>query len=269
MTTAQAYQILNLSPGTSQREIEQAYRAALQTLQLQLVPGQPLAVRQQAQGRIAELKSAFELLKRTAAAGLQPAWAGRPTPPPAWPTTVPQAQPPAIPQIQPMGMPPSPPGAIPQMQPVAGFPLQPSGIPQVQPVTGFPVQPPGTMSNPSGQGPVTPTYPWIIPAGFALAAAVMLFVIVLCVGSAAPPERQETARLRVLSVPWSYVNVDGEPLGPSGQLEAFTLKPGEHEIVFRQGNRVLSRTVHLPQHSETVIKVQLEKGQIHVADKQI
>jgi hypothetical protein len=63
--------------------------------------------------------------------------------------------------------------------------------------------------------------------------------------------------------------VDGKSLGPSGQLDAFTLKPGEHKVVLRQGDRVLSQTVHLPEHSETVIKAQLEKGQIDVAHKQI
>ena len=183
MTTAQAYQILNLSPGASQREIEQAYKAALQALQLQLVPGQPLAVRQQAHTQIAELKSAFEFLKNMATPGVQPAWAGGPTPPQARPTTIPQVQPAAIPQIQPTGMPPIQPTALPQMRPVAGFPVQPTSMPPVQPVTGYPVQPPGMMPGPFGPGPIAPTYPWVIPAGFVLAAAVVLFVIVLCVGS--------------------------------------------------------------------------------------
>jgi hypothetical protein len=258
-------------------EIEQAYKAALRTLQLQLVPGQPVAVRQKAQAQIAELKSAFEFLKNTMAPGAQPAWAGvQPQP---------QVQPPANPTIRPMPMPPIPPAAIPQVppaatpwiqpamapqgQPFAGFPMQPPVMPGFQPVAGFTPQPPAMPPNPFGQGPAAPAYPWVVPVGFVLAAAVMLSVVVLCVGSTVSLERQKTARLRVLSVPWSQVKVDGKSLGPSGQIDAFALKPGEHEVVLRQGDRILSQTVHLPEHSETIIKAQLEKGRIDVAQKRI
>jgi hypothetical protein len=282
MTATWAYQVLNMRPGAGLVEIEQAYKAALRTLQLQLVPGQPVAVRQKAQAQIAELKSAFEFLKNTAAPGAQPTWAGVQPQPQVRPTVVPQPQPPALPRIQPMATPPIQPAAIPQVppaampwiqpavapqaQPFAGFPVQPTVMP---PVAGFPVQPPGMMPNPFGQGPTAPSYPWVIPVGFVLAAVVMLLVAVLCIGSTVSQERHKTARLRVLSVPWSYVQVDGKSLGPSGQIDPFALKPGEHEVVLRRGDRVLSRTVHLPEHSETVIKAQLEKGHIDVAQKQI
>lgn len=277
MTATQAYQVLNVRPGAGLVEIEQAYKAALRTLQLQLVPGQPVAVRQKAQAQIAELKSAFEFLKNTMAPGAQPAWAGvQPQP---------QVQPPANPTIRPMPMPPIPPAAIPQVppaatpwiqpamapqgQPFAGFPMQPPVMPGFQPVAGFTPQPPAMPPNPFGQGPAAPAYPWVVPVGFVLAAAVMLSVVVLCVGSTVSLERQKTARLRVLSVPWSQVKVDGKSLGPSGQIDAFALKPGEHEVVLRQGDRILSQTVHLPEHSETIIKAQLEKGRIDVAQKRI
>jgi hypothetical protein len=261
MTATQAYHVLNVSPGAGLPEIEQAYKAALQTLQLQLVPGLPVAVRQKALAQIAELKSAFEFLKNMMAPGVQPTWGGGPMPP--------QPRPTAVPPIQPMAMPPIRPAAIPQVRPFAGFPVQPTALPPVPPVGGFPAQPPAMMPNPFGQGPVASTYPWVLPAGFVLAAVVMLSVIVLCVGSTASLERQKTARLRVLSVPWSHVKVDGKSLGPSGQIDAFALKPGDHEVVLRQGDRVLSQTVHLPEHSETVIKVQLERGHIDVAHKRI
>jgi hypothetical protein len=253
MTAAQAYQILNVSPGASQREIERAYMDVLRVLQLQLVPGQPVAARQKAQDQIAELKSAFEFLKNMAGSGGQPTWGGG--------YAAPQTPPAAIPQVPPMTMPPIPPAAVPYMQPLTGLP--------VQPVAGFAAQPPGMAPNPFHQGPVASAYSWIVPAGFILAAAVMVLVIVICVGSTASLESRRTAKLRVLSVPWSYVQVDGESLGPSGQVDAFALKPGEHEVVLRQGDRVLSQTVHLLENSETVIKAQLEKGQIDVAHKQI
>lgn len=243
MTAIQAYQILNVRPGASWPEIEQAYRDALQKLQLQLVPGQPVAVRQKAQDQIAELKSAFEFLKNVGSPGAQPACAGGYAPPQA-PRT-------AIPQLQPMPMPQIPPTAIPQVQPGQGLPIQPTG----------------PAAIPLGLSPAAPSYPWVVPASFVLAAAVMLFVILLCVGSSASLSRKKTARLRVLSVPWSYVTVDGTLLGPSGQVEAFALKPGEYKLALCKGDTVLSRTLRLPKDCETIVEAQLEKGQINVTQK--
>lgn len=242
MTAMQAYQLLNVRPGASLAEIEQAYLAALKVLQLQMVPGQPVGLRQKAQSRIAELKSAFEFLKNTAGAATPPTAASG------------YAQPAYAS------------GGVPQLQPM---PMPPAVFPQAQPGTGMPIQPTGPVPAGLGMAPAAPSYPWILPASFALAAAVMLLVVVLCVGPSISLERQKTARLRVLSVPWSYVEVDGKSLGPSGQVDAFALRPGDHEVVLRRGDRVLSRTVHLLENSETVIKAQLEKGQIDVANKRI
>jgi hypothetical protein len=196
MTIGQAYRILGLGPGAGQAEIAQAHAAALRALQLQLVPGTPLAVRQRAQDQIVELHNAYELLKTTAASTVQPT---------------------------------------------------------------------GPVSMP-GSAPTGPFCLWALPAGLVL-AAIVLVVALLGTRPSTPPQRQKTARLRVLSVPWSEVTVDGKSLGPSGQVEAFLLKPGDHKIVLRQGDRVLSQTVHLPGNSETIIKAQFEKGQIDVVRK--
>lgn len=126
------------------------------------------------------------------------------------------------------------------------------------------VRPTGPFSMPPGPTPAGSPHPWALPAGFAV-AAVVLVAAVFGLRPSPSPQGQKTARLRVLSAPWSYVTVDGQSLGPSGQVEAFTLKPGDRKVVLRQGERVLSRTVHLTEDSETIIKAQLEKGQIDVA----
>jgi hypothetical protein len=106
-----------------------------------------------------------------------------------------------------------------------------------------------------------------MPAGFVLAAVVMLFIILRCVRSDASAYRNGTARLRVLSVPWSRVEVDGESLGPSGQVDAFVLRSGDHKLVLSRENRAISRTISLSEDSETIIKAQLEKGKIDVSHK--
>jgi hypothetical protein len=126
------------------------------------------------------------------------------------------------------------------------------------------VQPTGPVSMPSGPTPAGAPHPWVMPAGF-IVAAIVLVAVVLSMRPSISPRRQKTARLRVLSVPWSYVTVDGQSLGPSGQVEAFILKPGDRKVVLRHGGRVLSQTVHLAEGSETIIKAQLEKGYIDVA----
>ena len=283
MTAAEAYQILNVPPGASPQEIQRAYVTALQALQLQLVPGQPLSVRRKAQDQIAQLKTAFEFMRNMGTPGAGPARVG--AQPQGRPTVVPPAPPSAVPRIQPRATPPIPPAAIPPFAPTAVPSVQPGMAGWAQPPGGFSVPsaamplgppavasgapPPGLMPNPFSPGQAAPTYPWIIPAGFVLAAVIMLFVVVLCIGSTASQEGQKTARLRVLSVPWSQVTVDGKSLGPSGQLDAFVLKPGDHEIVLRQGERVLSRTVYLPENSETIFKAQFEKEQTHVARQRI
>lgn len=197
MTPDQACTILSVRPGASRIDIEKAHAAALRVLRLQLVPGTPLAIRQKAQEKMAELDCAYQLLKSVAA-----------------PT----------------------------------------------------VQPTGPVSVPSGPTPSRPAHSWVLPAGFAVAALVLV-AVVFGMRSSPAPQEPKTARLRVLSVPWSYVTVDGQSLGPSGQVEAFILTPGDRTVVLRQGERILSQTVHLAEGSETIIKAQLEKGQINVAQK--
>jgi hypothetical protein len=134
-----------------------------------------------------------------------------------------------------------------------------------------------TFRAPPGRGgPAVPISVPAIPnpavlAGFALAAAVVLFIALACLRATGPDHKKEnkTAHLRILSVPWSYVTVDGQPLGPSGQANAFVLSPGEHKLVLCQGQTTLTKTISLPHDGETIVRVQLEKGQIDVAHKPI
>jgi hypothetical protein len=137
--------------------------------------------------------------------------------------------------------------------------------PKAQPATRH-VGPPGA-SAPPPLSPVLGVSGPVLVAGMVLAGIVVFSVVLFSVRSAVTSTQNRTARLRVLSVPWSYVTLDGKPLGPSGQAEAFVLKPGKHKLVLCQGPRTLTKTISLPKDGETIVKAQLEKGQIDVIHK--
>ncbi len=211
MTVDRAYSVLGLRPGASRIEVEQAYTASLRRLQLQMVPGMPLATRHQAQDQTLELTAAFEQVKNAATLHTQPTAASRPA-----------------------------------FQPVFAVPRL------------------------------------VVIAGAVAVGIVTLLIVLFLAHSMAPETASEaavhtvaleapsgTARLRVLSVPWSYVEVDGTALGPSGQVDAFTIEPGECRLVLQQGDRVFPVTISVQEDCETIVQVQLEKGQIHVSHKKI
>ena len=218
MTVDQAYRILGVRPGANQAEIEHAYAAARRTLQLQLVPGTPLAVREKAQAPMAELRAAFELVK----AARPPARSSRPAR-----------------------------SRRPKMQPAAGQSGQPRTTAPVVRRVVF------TISHP------------VFVAGAVLAGIGVLLAVLFPLRPAVRGTHETTAQLRVLSVPWSYVEVNETPLGPSGQANAFVLQPGRYKLVLHQSGRTLTRTISLPDNCETIVKAQLEKGQVDVTHRQI
>ena len=229
----EAYSALGLRPGAGQVEVEQAYAASLRRLQLQMVPGMPLATRRRAQDQILKLAAAFEQVKN---ATTTPASSARRRP---------------VPKTKPAGR-------------YAGAP-RPASQPALRPVF---------------------TVRRLVVAVGAVAVVVVAIVVLRVVLSpvhsmtpatasettiraTAPAARSKAARLRVLSVPWSYVEVNGRPLGPSGQVNAFIVQPGDCQLVLRQGDRVFPVTVAVQENCETTVYVQLEKGQFHVSHKKI
>jgi hypothetical protein len=140
---------------------------------------------------------------------------------------------------------------------------------------------PTAASRPAFQ-PVFAVPRLVVIAGAVAVGIVTLLIVLFLAHSMAPETASEaavhtvaleapsgTAKLRVLSVPWSYVEVDGTALGPSGQVDAFTVQPGKCQLVLRQGNRALPMTISVPENYETTVQAQLEKGQIHVSHKKI
>ena len=63
MTPDVAYKVIGVQKGSSISLIEQAYKCKLQKLHRQMIPGQPLPVRQKAERQVIELKNAWEVLK--------------------------------------------------------------------------------------------------------------------------------------------------------------------------------------------------------------
>jgi hypothetical protein len=86
----------------------------------------------------------------------------------------------------------------------------------------------------------------------------------MCLNSVAGYKRNAVAYLRVISSPWSYVEVDGRQLGISGQPEPFEILTGKHTITLKRDGQVLTKTLKLCKGDRFVIKALLEKGQIDV-----
>lgn len=63
MTRNEAYRILGIARTSGSDQIEEAYKTLLSKCQLQLVPGQSLATRQEAQDRIVAIQDAWQVLK--------------------------------------------------------------------------------------------------------------------------------------------------------------------------------------------------------------
>ena len=84
MTLQQAYNILGASSGMALADIERVYRRQCQKLQRQLIPGQPVSLRQVAQKNLAQLTSAWEMVKKTASRTTRPK-PTKPTPLPSRP----------------------------------------------------------------------------------------------------------------------------------------------------------------------------------------
>lgn len=213
MTTNQAYKVIGVAQGSSGSQVEQAYKNKLQSLHLQMIPGQPLAVRERADQQVAELASAWDRLKNL--------------PSRTYSSTATSSRKPS------------------QQQTAASFTQQPR---HARSIAGF-CWP--ALSNQA------------LAASFLIAAFMMLLVILLCVNAFASWPVGK-APLRVFSVPWCHVEIDGKPLGPSGQAKAFRLKDGTYNLTFRRQNKVLTKSIEVHKGYQTIIKVQFEKGKIHV-----
>ena len=225
MTRNEAYKILGVATTSGIDQIEEAYKTGLRKCQLQLVAGQPLSVRQDAQERIVNIEEAWQLLKNQTSRNS----------------------------------------------------------------TSQPVNTHRTRVNyfgwhmPLGISPRT--------AGFFVALILMGSISALCMYSlgyetyvkntetiktyatnsaASEPmiaSNPPKAHLRVLAVPWCYVEMDGRTLGASGQLAAFQVSEGNHTLVLRRNGKILTKNVLLQGAYLTVISVDFERGIILVERK--
>ena len=244
MTTDEAYSILGVPSTSTIADIEQAYKDRLHKLQLQLLAGQSLSLRRRAQGQIALLASAWEVLQKQASQSHNP-----------------------------------PPGS--------------SQGPLPRPVSPSPSSLPAGQRNWPGFTSLAPLPKSAIITSFVIAALVMLALMLLCFSASAKDQgktqkasvsvtantvnkgtdhvtrqdrrallKREPARLRVLSVPWCEVAIDGKAFGSSGQAKAFELSEGRHELVLRRNEKVLTRSIRLYGGQQVVVKVLFEQGDV-------
>jgi hypothetical protein len=93
----------------------------------------------------------------------------------------------------------------------------------------------------------------------------MLLVALLSIGASGGSRTKESASLRVLSVPWCNVEINGKSAGPSGQAEPFVVTAGTHRFTFRRGKKSFSEKLQLEPGEQICFKVQFEKGRINVS----
>lgn len=68
MTKAEAYKVLGTSSSAGRSKAELLYREKCRTLRLQMVPGMPVAVRQNAQAELARIGAAWQVIQAPGAA---------------------------------------------------------------------------------------------------------------------------------------------------------------------------------------------------------
>jgi len=113
---------------------------------------------------------------------------------------------------------------------------------------------------------IDPTLP--IPAvviGFAVVALTMLLIACLCLSTSTKVNKTGSAQLRVLAVPWCQVEIDGEPLGTSGQVNPFELAEGTHELTVWRDDKFMSKNIKLRKDCVAIARVWFEKDEIRVS----
>jgi hypothetical protein len=153
--------------------------------------------------------------------------------------------------------------------------------------------PPPDRRTYSGAGATTWSPPRMVEmgVGFLITAAIMCVITSLCFTQAplnrsmrksvpakpkeeiprvatrpvAPPiVETPMARMRVLSVPWCEVELDGRPFGPSGQSAAFEVSEGTHTLVLQRNGMVLTRKITLRAGRQSVVKIDFEGERVYV-----
>lgn len=244
MTIDEACRILKVNSFTNLAEIERAYQAKLQTIQMQLIPGQPISVRKRARQQMALYMDAWDMVKNTL--GQKPGFAGTnqsPLPKPSSKSSLPTAGPGNWTMFFKLG-------PIPRPAVITSFVIATAMMLTIV-ILCFHTPAPGQEeSTVEARQPRTAT---IVPS-IPVKSSQIVF----------PPKKKLPAQLRVLSVPWCQVELAGKSLGPSGQAAAFQQEAGEYELTLRRNNRSLTRTIRLYEGQQTIVWVQFEKGEIHV-----
>jgi hypothetical protein len=223
MTVTEAYHVVGARADSDSVELEQLYRVRMQELQLLLIPGHPVAIRQQAQQQVAELAQAWEVLQKHVVRRYPPP--DRRTYSGAAATTW------SPPRMVEMGI---------------GFLITAAMMYAITSLcfTQAPLNRSMRKSvpaKPEKENPRVATYP-VTP----------------------PIVKTPMARMRVLSVPWCDVELDGRPFGASGQTAAFEVSEGIHTLVLQRNGKVLTRKITLRAGRQTVIKVDFEGERVYV-----
>lgn len=132
----------------------------------------------------------------------------------------------------------------------------------------LPISPPLSVSPPpasTGSAGFAAAYQkYALIFCLSIAAFFILLVCIICFTSTASFTSGNYCQLRVLSVPWCYVEINGKAMGTSGQPKAFKLTKGIHTIMLQRNGKILTKDINLIRGDTAVMKVQFDRGHINV-----
>lgn len=101
-------------------------------------------------------------------------------------------------------------------------------------------------------------------AGILIAVFFMFAVFIICISAYGSYKQRRMAQLRVLSVPWCNVDIDGKSAGQSGQIEAFKVIEGKHYLVFKSKGNLLTKKIKIKRGQNILIKVNFNRRKVDV-----
>lgn len=107
----------------------------------------------------------------------------------------------------------------------------------------------------------------VIAMAFVLIVLVFSVLVPMLIGNSIRKRIYDQSDVRVISVPWCDVYIDGEYAGKSGRPQPFKISTGKHRFVFKRGPEALVKKIKTKKDVEMVIFVNIKRKRIDVREQ--